>query len=155
MNNHYLYIIIFLFFSTATHALDRKMSPVAVISSSQNSKGLKESDLNQSLLTFWENFLVKTTTSNVYRNFAEQGQDPSKLKLNIERNSVFVTVEGKKLAVMRLNLNNLVRHVIVMGIKGNEIYRVTCIRGSNHSISILFGKCGEEVKKTFGVEVNY
>lgn len=155
MNQNYIYIIIFIAFSTAAHAVDKNIAPIIVLSTSENSNGLKEKDLNQSVLSFWEDWLVKTTTENAYRNFAEQGYDPKKLKLNIKKDSVFITVSGTKLAVIRLNLNNLVRHAIIMGVKGNEIYRVTCIRSSNHTIPVLYGKCGEEVSKVFGMKLNH
>lgn len=155
MKKNLLYLIIFLLFSTVTHAIDREIASIIVLSASENSNGLKEKDLNHSVLSIWENWLVKTTTANAYRNFSEQGYDPSKLKLKIKKDSLFINVSGKKLAVIRLNLNSLVRHAIVMGIKGDELYRVTCIRPSNHTIPILYGKCGDEVGKIFGVKINY
>ncbi len=43
--------------------------------------------------------------------------------------------------------------VTLIGIKGTELLRVSCIRASNHDIPVWFGECGNEVLKTFGVSI--
>ena len=81
--------------------------------------------------------------------YAELGYDPNSFNPKVEANSVYVTVNGKKLAVIKVNMDNSVRSVTIMGIKGTELHRVSCIRNSNHDIPVWTGECGKKIQEVF------
>lgn len=85
--------------------------------------------------------------------YAEMGYNPKDFKPRVSANSVYVIAGGKKLAVIKVNMDNSIRSITVMGIKGTELHRVSCIRASNHDIRVWSGECGNEIRKTFGVSV--
>ena len=130
-----------------------EIKPVMVFTTTQSSEGMTEADLDQAGLANLETWIVETMLKKGRNNYAEMGYDPKDFKPKISANSVYVTAGGKRLAVIKVNMDNLMRTVTVMGIKGDELYRVSCIRASNHDIPVWSGECGNEVRKTFGVNI--
>jgi len=44
--------------------------------------------------------------------------------------------------------------VHIYGIRGEELLRVACIRSSKEPIPISYGKCGNMIKKVYGVDMS-
>ena len=129
------------------------MKPVMAFTTTQSSEGAKEADLDQAGLEGLEAWIVETMLKKGRNKFAEMGYDPKNFKPDLSANSVYITAEGKKLAVIKVNMDNSMRSVTLIGIQGAELLRVSCIRASNHDISVWSGECGDEVRKTFGVSI--
>ena len=85
--------------------------------------------------------------------YAEMGFDPKNFKPKVNAKSVYMRVGGKKLAIIKINMDSLMRSTTIIGIKGNELHRVSCIRASNHDISVWSGVCGKKIEETFNVSI--
>ena len=122
----------------------------------QSAEGCTDEDLDQTGLKNLETWVVNTMIKNKKSKstYAELGYDPNSFNPKVvEANSVYVTVNGKKLAVIKVNMDNSVRSVTIMGIKGTELHRVSCIRNSNHDIPVWSGECGKKIQEVFGVAI--
>lgn len=128
-----------------------EIKPIMVYTTVQTSEGVTEADFDQAGLANLEAWLVETMLQKGRNKYAEMGYNQKDFKPKVSANSVYVTVGGKKLAVIKIIMDNSIRSVTIMGIKGYELHRVSCIRASNHDIPVFSGECGNEVRKTFGV----
>ena len=110
-------------------------------------------DFNQAALKNMESVLVNILIEKGKNNYAELGYDPNKFNPRLNVDSAFMNVSGKKLAVIKINMEDKVRSVMIIGIEGAKQVRVTCIRNSNHDIPVFFGECGNKLKEAFGVSI--
>jgi hypothetical protein len=131
--------------SSAPIGQPSEVEPVRAATTIQSSDGVKESDLDQAVLKKIEAWIVETHIQK-FKTRLPENYEP-----NISAKSVYVIIDGKKLIVVKLNFENLVRSVTVMGIEGDNFIRVACIRKSNHDIPVLHGVCGDEVRKSLSV----
>ena len=129
------------------------IAPVVAMITVQSAEGFTDADLDQTGLKNLETWVVNTMIKKSKSKYAELGYDPNSFNPKVEANSVYVTVNGKKLAVIKVNMDNSVRSVTIMGIKGTELHRVTCIRNSNHDIPVWSGECGKKIQEVFGVAI--
>ncbi len=130
-----------------------KIKPVLAFTIIQDAEGVKESDLGQNMLKNLEAWIVQRMLQKAKKNYAERGYNPDNYNLKYIADSVYVNIKGKKLAVIKINMGNIMRSVVIIGIKGNEMHKVSCIRASNHDIPVWSGECGKEVQYTFGVNL--
>lgn len=129
------------------------MKPVMAYTTIQSAEGVKEADLDQPALKNLENWIVQTILQKGRNKFTEMGYNPKDYKPHVVANSVYVTAGGKKLAVIKIAIDNSMRSVTILGIKGKELHRVSCLRASNHDIPVWSGECGSKVSETFGVSI--
>lgn len=127
--------------------------PVMAFTTIQSAEGVTEADLDQAGLKNFETWLVEKMLQKGRNEYAEMGYNPKDFKPKVIANSVYVIVGGKKLAIIKVNMDNSMRWVTIMGIKGNELHRVSCIRNSNHDIPVWSGECGNKVNEVFGVSI--
>lgn len=141
--------------ASAAVAQQSDIKPVMVFTTTQSAEGVTEADLDQSALKNLEMQIVESMLQNFRNEIAEMGYNPKdfNFKPKVSANSVYINVDGKKLAVIKVNMNGSIRLVTIMGINGAELLRVNCIRASDHDILVLSGECGKEVQKTFGVSI--
>lgn len=132
---------------------ESKEKPVTVLTTTRSSRGLTQSALDLPALKSIETWVVKTIGEKGRKNYAEMGHDPKNFQPAISSRSVYVDVDGERLGVINVNIENSMRSVTIIGIKEGKILQVSCIRASDHDISIWSGKCGNEVSKAFGVTV--
>jgi len=131
-----------------------EIAPVITIAAIQDSEGLTEADLTPMLLKRLEAWSVDASRRKMSQSFARSGQDPNlAYRLRIDSQAVLNVVAGKKLAIIRLTVDNSIREVSVMGFKDAAFYRVGCLRASNHDIRVFSGECGKIVRDTFGVSI--
>lgn len=123
------------------------IAPVVAMVTVQSAEGVTDADLDQTGLKNLETWVVNTIIKKSKSKYAELGYDPNSFNPKVEASSVYVTVNGKKLAVIKVNENNSVRGVTIMGIKGTELHRVNCIRYSNHDIPVWSGECGKKIQE--------
>lgn len=129
------------------------MAPVVAMVTVQSAQGVTNADLDQTGLKNLETWVVNTIIKKSKSKYAELGHDPNSFNPKVEASSVYVTINGKKLAIIKVNENNSVRGVTIMGIKGDELHRVNCIRYSNHDIPVWSGECGKKIQEVFGVAI--
>lgn len=129
------------------------MKPVMAYTTIQSAEGVREADLDQTALKNLETWIVETILQKGRKKFTEMGYNPKDYKPHVVANSVYVTAGGKKLAVIKIAIDNSMRSVTILGIKGKELHRVSCLRASNHDIPVWSGKCGSKVSETFGVSI--
>ncbi|WP_018402695.1 hypothetical protein [Marinobacter gelidimuriae] len=129
------------------------IKPVKAYTTIQSAEGATEADLDQEGLKGLENWIVETMLKKGRNNFTALGYNPKEFKPKLDANSVYVTAGGKKLAIVKINMDDSMRSVTVMGIIGTELHRVSCIRSSNHDIPIWLGPCGDKIYEVFGVSV--
>lgn len=139
--------------SSAPVAHHPSIKPVMAFTTTQRSEGLTEANLDQSWLKNLETWIVETMLQKGRNKFAEMGYNPKDYKPKVSANSVFVNTGGKKLAVIKVNMDESMRLVTIISIQGSEILRVNCVRASNQDISVWSGECGNEIKKAFGVTI--
>jgi hypothetical protein len=130
-----------------------RVAPITAMVTIQDTEGTSEADLNIESLKKLEQWLVQTTLQRARTNYAKQGFDPKTFNPKINVGSVYTIAGGKKLAVTKMNMDNQLRTVWVMGFQRGEFLRVTCARGSNHDIPIFSGECGQKITEAFGVSV--
>ena len=129
------------------------IAPVVTMSTVQSAEGVTDADLDQTGLKNLETWVVNTIIKKSKSKYAELGYDPNTFNPKVEASSVYVVINNKKLAVIKINENNSVRGVTIMGIKGTELHRVNCIRNSNHDIPVWSGECGKKIQEVFGVAI--
>lgn len=130
-----------------------RVAPITAMITIQDTEGTSEADLNIESLKKLEQWLVQTTLQRARANYAKQGFDPKTFNPKINVGSLYTVASGKKLAIVKLNMDNQVRTVWIMGFQRGEFLRVTCIRGSNHDIAIFSGECGQKITEAFGVSI--
>lgn len=128
------------------------IKPVIAVMTIQSAQGVREEDLDLAGLKNLETWTVNTIIKKSKNRYVELGYDPNTFNPKMDVNSVYVTVSGKKLAVIKINTNSA-RFVTIIGIKGEELHRVACVRESNHDIPIWYGECGNKIKEVFGVNM--
>ncbi len=129
-----------------------EIKPVLVLTTVQDAEGGSESDFNQTGLKALEKWTLDTMLKKGKSNYAEQGYNPKDFNPKFTAKSLYLVAGGKKFAIIKVNANNAIRSVTILGFKGKEQVTVNCIRASNHDIPIWSGNCGNEVNKTFGVK---
>ena len=127
--------------------------PVQAYETIQSAQGATEADLDQAFLNELENWIVETMYQKGRDNYAAMGFTSENFKSKIVANSTYVVVDGKKLAFIKINFDNSVRLVTIIGIKGSQLHRVSCARSSNHDIPVWSGECGNKVNEVFNVSI--
>lgn len=130
-----------------------KVAPITALITIQESEGMTEADLDTTSLKVLEQWTLQRTLQRARQNYASQGFDPKTFNPKVDVGSVLVLAGGKKLAVIRMTMDNQVRSVSVMGFNKGDFLRVTCIRRSNHDIPLFSGECGQKVTEAFGVSI--
>lgn len=129
------------------------IAPVHAAYTTQDAGDYSEADLDLGALAAFEAWIIDTTKDKMRLEFAAQGLDIEDFEKRIDTESVYLTAQGKKLAVAKANLDNMVRVVTILGFNGRQMNRVTCIRKSNHDIPLSSGQCSDEIVKAFGVRL--
>jgi len=119
----------------------------------QDSEGGTSDKFDQVLLRNFESWIIETILKKGKNRFEELGYDPNKFNPKVNANSVYLEVSGEKLAIIKIRFEDVMRSVSIIGIKGNELIRVTCFRYSNHDIPVFAGECGNKVNEAFGIPV--
>jgi len=136
-----------------TETPSSSIKPVIVATTTQTSEGVTNADLDQAALKNLETWMVNMFLQKGKNNYEVMGYNPEDFNPKLDAKSVYVTSGTKKLAIIKINLDNSMRSVTIIGIEGKELYRVTCIRASNHEIPVFSGECGNEIYKTFAVRI--
>jgi hypothetical protein len=124
-----------------------------VVSTRQSAGGAKDSDFNQESLAQMEQWAVGTIIKRAKKSFLEFGQDPQDFKPKVTSNSTCVNMEGKRFVVIRVTMNDNIQAVMIIGIIGTELRRVTCIQERSDGIPLFQGEFGRKIKEEFDLNV--
>jgi hypothetical protein len=154
MKKLYVYavlVIAFLFLASAQAS--NSQSKVQAFTTTQSTEGVTEADWDQNFLNNLEAWFVESIRTRSKEKYASMGYDPKTYNPNIVASSVYMDIQRKKIIVTKINIDQSMRNVIVMGIKGNQLIRVNCIRSSNQDIPVWSGVCGDEVYRSLGIRI--
>ena len=141
------------FKKTTTTSSKSTIKTVKAYTTIQDAEGVTESNLDQAGLKNLETWIVQTMLQKGKNKYTEMGYNPKNFKPKVIAKSVYISARGKKLAVIKINMDNSMRSTTIIGIKGNELHRVSCIRASNHDIPVWSGVCGKKIEETFKVSI--
>jgi hypothetical protein len=131
------------------------IQPVIAMATVQDSEGVTEADFDLEGLKNLEEWITQMAIEKGRQSYLEMGYDPKKFDPKVTATSVYLDIENRKLAVIRLIMGDSARSVTVIGVDGKSLIRVSCVRPSNHDILIFEGECGEKVRKSFNISPTY
>ncbi|MDH5472144.1 MAG: hypothetical protein OEY61_04750 [Gammaproteobacteria bacterium] len=152
-----VYLILFILSIWASIQSNSKttsdIKPINAFTTIQDSDGITEKDLDNKALLKLEEWVKDSIVRKTQNSYSEKGYDPDKAISSLNSSSIYALIEGKKLAIINVTVNSLVRYATIMSVSDNSLLRVNCIRLSNHDIPLVNGVCGDEIYKTFGVKL--
>lgn len=116
---------------------------IRVISSSQDAEGATQKHLDMNFLKNMEAYTVERIRTKIR-------ELPNSPRIDIASEANYVESGSMKLAVIRLRGSDNSNQIIILGIVGNELKRVTCARNSPEAIPISYGVCADKIKEVFG-----
>lgn len=114
----------------------------------QSSEGVTEADLDQQGLMRLQDWVVNMTVEKTALVSGDSEFDTVAFTQSLSPQSVYITVAGKKFAVTKMSPPGA-RLVSIIGISGDELIRVVCVRDSPEEIVVLSGACGQEISRSF------
>lgn len=130
------------------------VAPVVTIVSIQGAEGLTDADLTPAMAQKLEQWSVDMNRKKISQSLAASGQDPKlAYRMRIDSQSLVNIVGGKKLVIVRMNIEDVMREVSIIGIVGPQLYRVGCLRNSNHDIAVFSGECAKVLRERFKISL--
>lgn len=136
---------------TRTTALTGSSPELRVVSSTQSADGVTNADLTPQLVSALEMHGAGRIAAKL-EAMAQQTGTPAPPP-QIKSESVVIESQGKRLAVIRYEINATSRAVEVLGISGPNLDRVMCARESLEEILLTTGECAQKVKAVHGVTI--
>ncbi|MGH1457209.1 MAG: hypothetical protein ACRBDI_10545 [Alphaproteobacteria bacterium] len=129
--------------------ISEELSPeIDIVFSSQPAEGATQEDMNESFLKFYETYSLERMQYHIEEAKKSGLQTISPEQITAV--SGYVDMGEKKLAVIRMS-SPIDTAVFVLGIMNDELKRVGCMHGSQNSIPITYGKCGDKIKEVFNL----
>ncbi len=136
------------------------IAPVTAVATLQDAEGATEADFDLSSLKRIEKMVVDASVKSARETYASTGNDVSKFNPHVISDSHFVSVQGKKLGVIKLAVftskndnKSAVKIVRIMGFTRKGVEAVGCIRYGDEEIPVLTGVCGDKIREVFGVSM--
>lgn len=147
------WLLLLALFPIAASLGEQKVESVIAVITVQNAENFTEAAMDMPALKNLETAMLQMTIEKARNSYAAQGFDPKTFKPSVQSSSIYVTVEGKKLAIVKATMNDQVRAVWIMGFRRDQFLRVTCLRSSNHDIPIFSGECGSKLTEAFSISL--
>ena len=119
---------------------------IRVIASSQDAQGVTQKNLDMAFLKNLEEYTVERIRTKIR-------ELPNSPQIDITSEATYVESGPMNFAVIRLRGSDNSNQVLVHGIVGNELKRVTCLRNSTETIPISYGVCADKIKEIFGMKI--
>jgi len=133
------------------------LDQVVVFTTLQDAEGATEEDFNVeelNKLELWSKLLAIEKGSKIYAT----GNVPAKLTDIPDVDAMYVTVGGKKLAVIKMTLyppndsgKSIFKMVRIIGFTDKGLESVLCGREGNQDVPVWSGACGGKIQEIFGV----
>ncbi len=127
-------------------------SEITTIASVQDAEGITQKDFSLEALQVLENETLTKVKQKAQAILISKGF--SNPKVNLIPSSVYVEVDKKKLAVIRLK-DDYSNQIFVLGIVGKELRKVACVRETTEPIPLTYGACGKKIEDVYGVKFPY
>ena len=124
---------------------------VRVVASSQSSEGATEANLTPEFAQALEKHAVAQIGVKLQAVAKEAGIASPEAR--IQSNSTIVETQGKKLVVIRYEINSSSRGVEVLGIAGPTLNSVMCVRDSLEEILLTSGPCAAKIQEVHDVHI--
>ena len=124
---------------------------IRVTVSSQDSYGVTQQNFDLSFLKNLEAYTIERVKVKTKEYFASQGYPNAEVHFTSE--ATYAESGPKKLAIIRLRAAEGSNQVLITGIIGNELKRITCVRNSTETIPVSYGVCAEKINDVFGVKI--
>ena len=121
------------------------------IVTSQSADGVTDDQLTQEVAVAWERYAadrIASKTTAIAKERDIKGSIPS-----IKSESVVIQTKNRRLIVVRMLINETARSVEILGIQGETLLRVMCVRESLDEILLTTGSCADQIHETFGVRL--
>jgi hypothetical protein len=115
------------------------------------SLGVTEANFTPETLQVLERGIVASMEKNSQTASVDLGLDPRTFEGGFESASAYVDTQGIRLAIVRVRAPGLPMSVVILGVQGPELVRVTCLREGPQEIPIWRGPCGRALKSVFNV----
>lgn len=115
--------------------------------------GEVEANFDGQAMAAIEEWLLDTAIEKLKVQFAESGIYESDYDNLVKATSSVVRLGGQDLAFFKLNVDDTARMVAIFGIENGDWVKVSCIRNSNHDVTVFSGPCGEKLFEAFGVQI--
>ena len=125
-------------------------SEIQTAMSTQSSDGVKQDSMNNDFLKALEEHIKKRVKFHAEAYLKSIGSKTTTIEF--QASSVYVYAGRYKLAVTRLNTSNSAQ-VHLLGIRGDEAIRVTCVSQSSNPIPISYGKCADKIYEAYAVQI--
>lgn len=122
-----------------------------VLSTSQSSEGVKESDFSPQLADKMAEYGAGRISAKIEAIYKQQGGAVKAPK--IDSTATVVKSQERTLIVVRYEIEAKARSVEVIGVSGGDLHRVTCTRDSLEEILITSGPCAQKIVEVFNVKV--
>ena len=133
----------------SSQVISEEQSPeIDITVSSQPAQGVTQKEMNSVFLKNYEMHTVERIKHHI-----EEAKKSGLKTISPEQITAvtsYVEMDEKKLAVIRMN-SPVDTSVFVLGIMNDELKRVGCMHGSQNSIPITYGKCGDKIKEVFNL----
>lgn len=122
-----------------------------VLSSTQTADGATEADLTPQFASALEKHGVSRIAATLEATAKQAGTSLPPTQIHSE--STVVQTQGKKLIIIRYEINSTARAIEVVGISGPNADRVMCTREALDEILLNTGPCAQKVKEVHGVSI--
>jgi len=156
-------VIVALFAAAPLAALGQS-EVIDIAVAEQSARGLTDARWTTRLLRLQEESAVNSALNDGRQAFFLAGGTNSDWKPRVRHDSTFLTVNGRKFGVVTaavtMEFNSTqskstiaLTAVRIMGIRGNDLVSVGCLRATDRPIPIADGPCAAAIKKTFGLSL--
>ncbi|MBN4063672.1 hypothetical protein JYT79_02710 [Cardiobacterium sp. AH-315-I02] len=126
-------------------------SSITAITTSQGAGGTLNINLDKETLKKLESEMVGAMVDSLKSEYIKRGYTPN--FNDIISTSKIISIGGMNLVVIKTTINKTQKTTMILGIKDDELRRVSCSRVSSNDIPIESGKCAEEIHKSLGVSL--
>jgi hypothetical protein len=132
------------YFSAKNKVNDNNSEVVAYVTE-QAAEGVTQARFDEAFLKNLENWTVERVRVNGEKITGNK-------MLDIKSESVYVDFDGVKIAVVRV-FTAVDYSAMMLGVVGNQVKRVTCLRKSPEPIVITQGVCGKKIAEVFNMKI--
>jgi hypothetical protein len=122
---------------------------VKVAASSQSADGVSEEQLSPQLADAMAKHAEERLVAKLQAIARQAGI--TRPAPQIQSQAVIVQAQGRKLVVIRYQIDGTARAVEVFGISGKDAHRVMCTRETLEEILVTVGPCADKIKEVHGV----
>ncbi len=150
MKTYLIFLLLVVSLSNATAKVIN--NEITAIASIQDAEGITQKDFSLEALQVLENDTLIKVQQKARAILIKKGF--SNPKINLTPSSVYVEVDKRKLAVIRLK-DDYSNQIFVLGIIGKELRKVVCVRESTEPIPLTYGECGKKIEDVYGIKFPY